>query len=104
MKNIKSVIALALVAGFASTSFAQGNATPTPAATPASKMTAPAPVAEKKVEAPKAAEPAKTEAAKATVVKDEAKPAAKMEKHHHKAKKANKAEIKKEAAPAPMAK
>jgi len=62
---IKTVIALAVAAGFATASFAQGTAPTTPAA-PAAKVTAPAPAtAEKKVEAPKAAEPVKAEAAKA---------------------------------------
>jgi len=104
MKNIKSVLALALVAGFASASFAQGTATPASPTAPAAKLTAPAPAVEKKVEDPKAAEPVKTEATKATVVKDEAKPVVKAEKRHHKAKKVEKTEAKKEVAPAPAAK
>lgn len=63
---IKTVIAMAVAAGFATASFAQGNAPATPAA-PAAKVSAPAPAtAEKKVEAPKAAEPVKAEAVKAT--------------------------------------
>lgn len=101
MKNIKSVLALALVAGFASTSFAQGYTSPNTPAAPTAKVVAPAAAtAEKKVEAPKAAEPAKVEVAKTTAAKDEAKPA-KVMKHHHKAKKAA---AKTEAAPAPMSK
>lgn len=58
---IKTVIALAVAAGFATASFAQGTTAATPAtpATPAAKVTAPATATpEKKVEAPQAAEPA----------------------------------------------
>ena len=61
----KTLIALMLAAGFASSSFAQGNgpAAATSAAVPATKVMAPA-VADKKVEVPKAVEPVKAEAVK----------------------------------------
>ena len=84
MNVTKSLIALTIVAGFATASFAQGAAAP--AAEPTAKIVAPAPAAaEKKVEAPQAAEPMKAETTKS------AKPA-KALKHHHQAKKAVKAE------------
>ena len=96
MQVTKTLIALAVVAGFASSSFAQGTAT-APAA-PAAKVAAPAPAAaEKKVEAPKAAEPAKVESAKTA---EPAKEGAKPVKHHHK-KAAPKAEVAPAATPAP---
>lgn len=86
---IKTVIALAVAAGFATASFAQGTTPATPAA-PAAKVTVPAPAtAEKKVEAPKAAEPVKAEAAKvATPAKAESPKveAVKHEGEHSKAK------------------
>ena len=75
---LKTIIALAIAAGFATTSFAQGVATTTPT-TPTAKLTAPVAAAEKKVEAPKSVEPAKTEAVKATE-------ATKAEVKHSKAK------------------
>jgi hypothetical protein len=59
---LKTVIALAVAAGFASTAFAQTGA-PVPAT--GAKLTAPAAAsAEKKVEAPKAVEPVKVDASK----------------------------------------
>lgn len=104
MQVTKTLIALAVVAGFAGTSFAQGAATPAATAAPAAKVVAPAPAAaDKKAEAPKAAEPVKAEAAKTTVAKDESKPV-KMVKHHHQAKKVDKTETTPAAAPAPTSK
>lgn len=80
---IKTVIALAVAAGFATASFAQGTTPATPAA-PAAKITAPAPAtAEKKVEAPKAAEPVKAETPKAEAVKSEGEHS-KAKGHGHK--------------------
>lgn len=92
---LDKVIALALVAGFATASFAEG-AAPAPAGT------------DKKVEATKAAEPVKAEAAKSDVLKADTKLAAneKHGKHEKHAKKAVKTEAKTEAAapaPAPTA-
>lgn len=101
MQNIKSVLALALVAGFASTSFAQGSAAPTTGTAPAAKVTASTAAPEKKVEAPKAAEPAKAEVGKTA---EPAADAAKPVKHQHKVKKVEKTGEKAEAAPAPLAK
>jgi len=106
MQVSKLIVALTVAAGFASTSFAQGSAAPTPQAAPAVKMSAPAPAtAEKKIETPKAAEPAKAEA-KIEAAKPEAgKP---VEKHGksksqvHKGEKPVKAEVKPEAKPAPV--
>ena len=99
MQVSKIIIALAVAAGFASSSFAQGTTAPAPTAAPTAKVAAPAPAAaEKKVEAPKAVEPAKADAAKAA---EPAKEAAKPVKHHHKAKKA---EVNTEVAPAPVTK
>jgi len=100
---LKTVIALVVAAGFATTSFAQ-TGTPVPAS--AAKVTAPAPAsAEKKVDAPKAAEPMKAEASKTVTpatmetAKTETPKAA---PHHAKAKKqgtkAVKTEMKAEAA------
>ena len=84
---LKTIIALAIAAGFASASFAQTGST-NPNTAPAAKVTAPAPMAaEKKVEAPKAAEPAKMDAAKTETPKAEATPA-KVKKHGKKAAKA----------------
>jgi large subunit ribosomal protein L22e/colicin import membrane protein len=74
-KLLKTLIALAVAAGFASASFAQ-TAAPAPAAAPAAKAAVAAPAAaEKKVEAQKAAEPMKAEAAKTDTAKAGAKPA-----------------------------
>lgn len=107
---IKTVIALAVAAGFASASFAQG----TPPAAPAAKVAAPAAVtAEKKVEAPKAAEPVKAEAAKVATPANAETPkveAVKREGEHSKAKShghkkaAEKAEHKDEVKAAPPTK
>ena len=83
---IKTVIALAVAAGFATASFAQGTTAATPAtpATPAAKVTAPATATpEKKVEAPTAAEPVKAgESAKAATPATGEHKAAQGEKHH----------------------
>jgi hypothetical protein len=106
MQVTKTLIALAVAAGFASASFAQG-ATPATPATPAVKATPAAPAAaEKKMEAPKAAEPAKLEAAKTEAPKaDAGKPVAKHAKAKgHKAKTEVKPEAKPAVAPAPTAK
>jgi hypothetical protein len=99
MQVTKTLIALAVVAGFASSSFAQGTTTaPATPAAPTAKVVAPAPVAaEKKVEAPKATEVAKADTVKAA---EPAKEGAKPVKHHHK-KAAKKAEAAPAATPAP---
>lgn len=104
MQVTKTLIALAVAAGFASAAFAQG-ATPATPAAPAAKVTAPASgVAEKKVEATKAAEPAKLETTKT----DTGKPAikhAKAKGHAHRgAKHEAKTEHLPAAAPAPASK
>lgn len=98
MQVSKILVALTVAAGFASASFAQGTAAPTPQAAPAAKVTAPAPAAaEKKVEAPKAAEPVKAEA-KVEAAKPEAgKP---VEKHSKAQKHGHKVEKKEVTAPA----
>ena len=111
MQVSKLIVALTVAAGFASSSFAQGTATPAPQAAPTAKVTAPAPAAaDKKVEAPKATEPAKVEAAKPEAPKaDAGKPvekAAKAKGHEHKSEKHEKhekhekAEVKAETKPA----
>lgn len=121
MQVSKLIVALTIAAGFTSVSFAQGNATLTAPASPAAKVSAPAPAtAEKKVEAPKAAQPVKVDAAKSAAptkgeaVKSEAaktsdaKPAAPHDKANGHAKKAeHKPEVKAEAktsTPAPASK
>ena len=88
---IKTVIALAVAAGFASAAFAQGPG-PAPSSTssaPATKVVAPAPAAaDKKIEAPKAVEPAKAETAKPTpaAASESGKTEVKDEKQEHPAK------------------
>jgi len=91
---LNKIIALAIAAGFATASFAQGSA-PAPSVAPAAKVAAPAAAAaEKKVEAPKAAEPAKAETKVAA-----------NEKHEKHGKKPVKTEAKSEpTAPAPAGK
>lgn len=97
---IKTVIALAVVAGFASASFAQGAAATAPAGqtAPTAKVAAPAAgIIEKKVEAPKAAEPVKAEVVHA------ATPAKSVKEHHQKHEKHAMTTVKTEA-PAPTTK
>lgn len=107
MQVTKTFVALAIAAGFASVSFAQGTSAPA-----AAKVSVPTAAAvEKKAEAPKAAEAAKTEAKTEAPKADQGKPATKHGKakgHEHQGEKHEaKAEGKPEtkpAAPAPAAK